>query len=601
MRNILTLSLSIAVLLSAQQPSADPPPQKPGVAGVPKYRTATIIPDAEYPIAGNPDWLASGEDAAGAPMAWTNSRPTDFVFRMDPLTNKTVASVAVKKPCSGLVVALGALWAPSCEDGVVHRIDGVTNKTVAKIAAVPSNNEGGIAYGAGSVWLPIAPGDTLARIDPATNSIAARIKIAGGSHTAVFGYGLVWVSSTDHHLVSVIHPATNRVIAEIPTGKAPRFMAIGEGHVWTLNQTDGSVSKIHPLAKTVVATIPVGVPGPGGDIAAGEGSVWVTQRTMPVSRIDPTSNQVTAHFYGPGGDAIRVMMGSVWLSNGRWGNVWRFHPGKIDAAAPVSWTSQGKPADLDGDGEPDLLVEDVVVWHPTEPVLFRAKGLGSSLTGPLVLKVSLNGKVSEIPMTQDRGEWVAKFQGDSPRWIHYSVCLSGKSVCSPDLVTASPTTSKAFAKRTKLFVPDSFLAPRPPDVPGFVWHALEPAILEQDYQFLLDAGRTAKSIAKSEDYGELKRHQWEVQNGSAFAYGILTPDESKEVACVYVNPSKKAGFEAQVRVWIAKPGTDPAFDKALGTAVRDWIQAKWPFQKVGYPGLDMSMEQWNSLPDRADD
>ncbi len=606
MRNTWSFLLWTALLCGqqpAQQSAAQaPPPQKPGVPGV-QHPMSMLIPDAEYPINGGPDWLAAGEDPSGAPMAWTNSRGTDTVFRMDPLTNKTVASVPVKKPCSGLVVALGALWAPSCEDGVVHRIDGATNTTVAKIAAPPSNSEGGIAFGAGSIWLPIAPGDTLVRIDPATNSVSARIKIAGGSHTAIFGYGLVWVSSTDNHLVSVIHPATNKVIAEIPTDKAPRFMAAGEGHIWTLNQTNGTVSKIEPLSKKVVATIPVGVAGTGGDIAAGEGSVWVTQRTMPLSRIDPIANKVTAQFYGSGGDAMRVMYGSVWLSNGRWGNVWRLNPSKVDIAAPPSWTMYAKPADLDGDGKADLLVEDVIVWHIGEPLTFHAKVLNPAMGDKFVLKASLNGKKSELPMTMHDGELLATYKGDAPRWIHYSVCAAGKALCSADLVTASPTTTPAYAKKTKMFVPDTFMAPGVPQIPGYVWHHLEPGILMQDYQFLVDAGRKPESIDKGEDYGELKRHQWEFQNMSAFAYGILTPDEQSEVACVYVQPSKKAGYDVQIRVWISQPGKNPAFDKQLDASVREWVKAKWPFgeQKVAFPGLsDMPMDKWNALPDKND-
>src|SRR6266850_1566852 len=264
--------------------------EKPGVPGV-QYPMSRIVPDAEYAITGgSPDWLAMGED-----MVWVNSRPTDIVLRMDPKTSDVVAVVPVKNPCSGLIIGAGTLWSPSCVENVVYRIDIATNQVVAKIPVGPANNEGGIAFGAGSAWLPSDPKGIVTRIDPATNSVSAQIKVAPGSFTAIFGYGLVWVSSTDKNLVSVIHPAKNEVIAEIPVDTAPRF------------------------------------------IAAGEGAVWVTARTIPVTRIDPATNQVTAQFIGPGGDAIRVGHGSVWLSNGRLSSVWRFIPGKI---ADVGSTSQ---------------------------------------------------------------------------------------------------------------------------------------------------------------------------------------------------------------------------------------------------------------------
>jgi hypothetical protein len=201
------------------------------------------------------------------------------------------------------------------------------------------------------------------------------------------------------------------------------------------------------------------------------------------------------------------------------------------------------------------------------------------------------------------GEVMATYQADAPRWIHYSVCVAGTTRCSGDLVTASPTTSVAYAKRKKLLVPDDFMAPGVPNIDGYVWHHLEANILEQDYQFLVDAGRKPDSIDKGEDYGELKRHQWEFQNASAFAYGILTPDETKEVACVYVQPSRKAGYDVQVRVWISEPGKNPAFDKQLDASVREWVRTKWPFaeKKVAFPGLsDMPMDKWNKLPDQND-
>jgi len=315
--------------LTAQQGSQSAP--KPGVPGL-QYPMSRIVPDAEYPVSGSPDWLAMGED-----QVWTNSRSIDIVSRMDPYTNKTVAVVPVKNPCSGLVIAHGTLWAPSCTEGVVYRIDTTTNMVVAKVAVSPAHNEGGIAYGAGTIWLPSDPKGMVTRIDPVTNGVTARIPVASGSFTAVFGYGRAWVSSTEKGLVSAIDPATNTV-TEIPVDAAPRFMAVGEGYVWTLNQTRGTVTKIDPIAMKAVATIEVGVPGGGGDIAAGEGAVWVTAREIPITRIDAATNKVTHQFVGPGGDAIRVLHGSVWLSNGRWSNVWRIPATRIAEMPPAKAT-----------------------------------------------------------------------------------------------------------------------------------------------------------------------------------------------------------------------------------------------------------------------
>jgi virginiamycin B lyase len=76
---------------------------------------------------------------------------------------------------------------------------------------------------------------------------------------------------TENNLVTRVDPRTNRQVATIPVGPGPRFLAVDEGAVWMLNQGDGSVSRIDPRTNRVVATVAEGVPGVGGDIAAGEG------------------------------------------------------------------------------------------------------------------------------------------------------------------------------------------------------------------------------------------------------------------------------------------------------------------------------------------
>jgi hypothetical protein len=168
-------------------------------------------------------------------------------------------------------------------------------------------------------------------------------------------------------------------------------------------------------------------------------------------------------------------------------------------------------------------------------------------------------------------------------------------------VVASPTTSLDIALGQTRFVPASFTAPGPPRVGDYVWNILEPTILAQDYQALVDrAGRTTPMTSTlAEDYGELKRHQWEFQHHTAFAYGILSPDLQSELACVYINPSPKAGYDATVRLWVTKQGAAAGLEPMLEAAVRDWVKAKWPFTTVALPGRDMPMTEWNALPARG--
>ena len=77
--------------------------------------------------------------------------------------------------------------------------------------------------------------------------------------------------------------------------------------MWVLNQTDGTVSRIDPKTNRVAATIEAGVAGLGGDIAAGEGAVWVRGTKVLLAVIDPKTDRVVKR-YGPpqGSGAVRA-------------------------------------------------------------------------------------------------------------------------------------------------------------------------------------------------------------------------------------------------------------------------------------------------------
>ena len=301
--------------------------KKPGVStpGV-KIPMEKLKPESEFQVGGSPDWIAVDESI------YVSNQPKNSIARIDPKTNKFLPDVTgFHKPCSGLAVGFGSLWVPNCGDGMLTRVDLKTGKLGASIQTGVANSEGGIAVSPDSVWIMTKGDSTLARVDPLSNKIVAEIPLPTGCFTAAYGMDDVWVTCTDAGLLIRVDPSTNLITEHIKVGAKPRFLAVGEGSVWTLNQSAGSVSRIDPQSNKVVATIEVGVPGPGGDIAVGEGSVWVTAFDFPLSRIDPETNKVAQQFFGTGGDAIRAAKGNVWLCDLRNGKVWKFDPKLIMA------------------------------------------------------------------------------------------------------------------------------------------------------------------------------------------------------------------------------------------------------------------------------
>jgi streptogramin lyase len=257
---------------------------------------------------------------------WVTSSNVNHVVRLDAKTNRPTTIVTIRKPCSGLAAGFGSIWVPSCGAHSLVRVDPHTGKIQAEILVSPADSEGGITIGAGSVWMASDKKGVLARIDPQTNKVAAEITIPSGSYAPAFADDAIWITSTEHNLLTLVDPQSNQVVTSIPIGPQPRFLTTGAGSVWTLNQGDGTISRVDTQTNKLVATIQAGIPGTGGEIAFGEGSVWATVFQIPMSRIDPATNTVVQQWTGIGGDSIRVGHGSIWLTDIAHGKVWRLDP-----------------------------------------------------------------------------------------------------------------------------------------------------------------------------------------------------------------------------------------------------------------------------------
>jgi len=322
---IILSALAIATPRLSTAQANDGFPKKTGIseAGV-QHPMSELTPDAEFPVSGHPDWMTVTDDAI-----WVTSSSANHVVRLDAKTNTPGAIITLEKPCSGLVIGFGSLWIPSCGAHNLVRADAVTGAIQATIAASPADSEGGITTGAGSVWLVTSVSSELDRIDGATNAIVARIQIPKGSFNPIYAGDSIWVASNEGNALVRVDPATNKVVGSTPIGPRPRFLTVGEGSVWVLNQGDGTVSRVDASTGKLLATIPAGIPGLGGEIAYGGGSVWATVFGFPITRIDPSKNKVVQQWVGKGGDSIRYAHGSVWLTFLTGAKVWRL---KVPAA-----------------------------------------------------------------------------------------------------------------------------------------------------------------------------------------------------------------------------------------------------------------------------
>jgi YVTN family beta-propeller protein len=288
-------------------------------------------------VPAGPAWLATGFGSV-----WVSKSESKQVLRIDPLSNRVIASIPVgSDPELGIGIGLGSVWVADTKDHSITQIDPRKNRVVRVIAAdIAEDPEGSIGVGEGSLWFLTNGngGDSgvLARLDPVSGKVVAHIPVRPKSHAVIVALGSVWVTSSGDGVVTRIDPSTNRVTAQIAVHPSPRFMAAGFGSIWVLTQGDGSLARIDARTNRVLATIDLGVPGEGGDLSIAEGFVWVSAEGVPLSQVDPQSNELVRQFVGGRkDDTLRIGFGAAWIVDEDNGEIWRVDLKKL-AASPAS-------------------------------------------------------------------------------------------------------------------------------------------------------------------------------------------------------------------------------------------------------------------------
>ena len=159
------------------------------------------------------------------------------------------------------------------------------------------------------------------------------------------------------------------------------------------------------------------------------------------------------------------------------------------------------------------------------------------------------------------------------------------------------------------FAPDSVDIPVGIDTEDFMMRKLMINDLVKDYDAVMTSQDHLQGVFGSddlwpadltleEDLVDLGWHQKEFENRSSFAYTVMSPDESRCLGCVYVDPADKAGYDASVILWVRASELETGLDDKLCLSVKKWISGEWWFTSVAYPGRDMSWQEWGSLPEK---
>jgi YVTN family beta-propeller protein len=138
------------------------------------------------------------------------------------------AAIRVGQAPGAVLVAEGSVWVANRGDGTISRIDPATNRVLATIAV--EANPTRLTADAGAVW--VATPQSLQRIDPTTNQVVHTSPFRIGSGDLLAADGCLWVS-LDDGTVRRLDPADGQQLASIPTAsKGAALLASGRGSLW---------------------------------------------------------------------------------------------------------------------------------------------------------------------------------------------------------------------------------------------------------------------------------------------------------------------------------------------------------------------------------
>lgn len=159
--------------------------------------------------------------------------------------------------------------------------------------------------------------------------------------------------------------------------------------------------------------------------------------------------------------------------------------------------------------------------------------------------------------------------------------------------------------QSKLFVPSGFVIPDTLETSHFRARMLTVNDVVKDYDAVMTSIEHLQKLYESttwptkeltfeQDLIDLGWHQKEFQLRRSFAYTIVSLDESQVIGCLYINPTTKGDYDANITMWVRTSMLDKGLDAILFNSVKQWITKDWPFKKVAYPGREINWKEWRS-------
>lgn len=158
------------------------------------------------------------------------------------------------------------------------------------------------------------------------------------------------------------------------------------------------------------------------------------------------------------------------------------------------------------------------------------------------------------------------------------------------------------------FVPDDFTVPEKYETDEFRLRMLTVDDVEKDYEAVMSSREHLRSTIDPEDddtwpeedmtilenLEDLKRHQADFMERTAFVYTVASLDEKRCLGCVYIYPCQVKDYDAEIYLWARQSELERGLEEYLYCSVQAWMDKEWPFKRIIYSGISISWPEWRN-------
>lgn len=84
-------------------------------------------------------------------------------------------------------------------------------------------------------------------------------------------------------------------------------------------------------------------------------------------------------------------------------------------------------------------------------------------------------------------------------------------------------------------------------------------------------------MSLEDNLGDLARHAADFTARRGFTFTVLDPDHDTVIGCVYLYPSRSPEYDVDVQSWVSADRAH--LDVPLASAVADWLETAWPWER----------------------